>query len=211
MKNNSLQLDGLSIARDGMVLIPEINCQLQAGELLAVYGSNGVGKSTLLRSIAGLHRLAAGDVRWNGEPLDEVDFKPLYLGHRRGLHASLTVAENVRLWAEASGAPELFPVAMHYFDLEDLAEVPVNHLSAGWQQRVALTRLLTMVSPLWLLDEPASNLDAQGVSLLQSLIQTRLERGGIIIVATHHPMQGDFIKTININDINKNINVVNEC
>jgi len=78
----------------------------------------------------------------------------------------------------------------------------VSELSAGWQQRVALTRLITIPTGLWLLDEPMANLDAHGVSLLQALIQSRLEQGGIIVIATHMQLQGERVKAINISELN---------
>ena len=127
--------------------------------------------------------------------------RPLYIGHKRGLVPSMSVVDNVSFWAKASGHPELAAAAMHYFDLDDIPEASTGDLSAGWQQRVALTRLITIPKGIWLLDEPMANLDAEGIALLQSLIQSRLEQGGIILIATHAQLQGERVKVLNVSGL----------
>lgn len=202
MQGNSLELSDLKVARDGQVLVHGLSYRLAGGDLLLVRGKNGSGKSTLLKTIAGLVPAAAGRMTLNGAELTrDSQPRPLYLGHKRGLDLSLTVADNVRLWARAGGYPELYAAALHYFDLEGLEEVMLHTLSAGWQQRVALTRLITMPSHLWLLDEPTANLDADGMRLLHHLIETRLEQGGIILMTTHAEIQGEHVKQLNISEL----------
>ena len=200
MKSNSLELCELVIARDGAELTRPISLTVAGGEILAIHGTNGSGKSTLLKTVAGLLPIYMGSIQLNGQW--PIETRPVYLGHQRGLTPSMSVMDNVAFWAEASGTPELTLAALRYFDLEDSAAMPVRELSAGWQQRVALTRLITMPAMLWLLDEPTANLDADGVGLLQSLMQSRCEQGGIILVSTHLQMQGESIKSINISEIN---------
>jgi heme exporter protein A len=201
MKSNSLVMESLVVARDGVPLTPPISMALAGGEMLAIHGANGSGKSTLLKTVAGLIPIYQGSIRVNDAwpaPL-----RPLYIGHKRGLSPDMSVHDNVSFWARAYGYPELTAAAMHYFDLEDIPHAKVNELSAGWQQRVALTRLITMPCAMWLLDEPMANLDAEGMALLQSLIQSRIEQGGIILIATHMLLQGERIKSMNINAINE--------
>jgi heme exporter protein A len=201
MKRNTIALDGLCIGRDGAALAPPITCMLEGGDMLAVMGSNGSGKSTLLKCVAGLVRPVSGTVAILSGEDGVAPPRPLYIGHRGGLSAGMSVYDNVAFWAKASGHPELIAAALEYFDLADITDIGVDTLSAGWRQRVALTRLITMPTGIWLLDEPTSHLDAGGISLLQSLIQTRLEQGGIILIATHMELQGERIKKININDL----------
>lgn len=196
MQSNTIVLDSLVIARDGAPLTQPISQVIQGGEMLSISGRNGSGKSTFLKTLAGLMPVYQGSIRVNGEwpsPL-----RPLYLGHKRGLTPSMSVKDNVAFWGKASGYPELIDAAMHYFDLSDIPDVTVSTLSAGWQQRVALTRLITIPSGLWLLDEPTENLDADGAGLLQSLMQTRMEQGGIILAASHIEMRGDKIKQLEL-------------
>ena len=196
MKSNSLRLEGLVIARDGAELSAPISLELKAGDMLAIHGSNGSGKSTLLKTIAGLLPVTQGSILVNDTwPAAS---RPLYCGHKRGLTPNMSVYHNVSFWAKAAGYPELTAAAMRYFDLDDIPHTNVHELSAGWQQRVALTRLITMPSNLWLLDEPTANLDAEGIALLQSLLQSRLEQGGIVLVATHMQMQGENIRILDL-------------
>lgn len=200
MKSNSLELIDAVVAREGAALTQPITVAIKGGEMLSLRGSNGSGKSTLLKTIAGLLPLGGGGIRINGESTG--DIKPVYVGHRNGLSPTMNVIDNVSLWGKLGGARDLIPAAMHYFDLSDIADVPLYKLSAGWQQRVSLTRLITQPAILWLLDEPTSNLDSAGIQLLHSLMQSRVEQGGMIVVATHGEIQGEMVKTININALN---------
>jgi heme exporter protein A len=202
MKSNSLELIDLKIARDGQGLVHGLNQRMAGGDLLLVRGLNGAGKSTLLKTVAGLLRPAGGEIRINGARLTaDSQPRPLFFGHKRGLTLSMSVADNVKLWARATDNEELYEAALHYFDLDELREVPLHTLSAGWQQRVALTRLITMPATVWLLDEPTANLDSDGMRLLHSLIETRLEQGGIILMTTHAEIQGEHVKQLNISEL----------
>lgn len=200
MKSNSLELEGLVVGREGAPLMSPLSLSIAEGEMLAVGGSNGSGKSTLLKTLAGLISPHSGSATLGGHPLGETDI--LYLGHKSGLARDMSVYDNVVLWARLHKAPELTAAALHYFDLIDIADVPLHTLSAGWQQRVVLTRLITVPAKLWLLDEPTANLDAAGIGLLQTLLHARLEQGGIAVIATHVDMKGEFVKTINISNLN---------
>lgn len=200
MISNTLKLDGLVVAREGAALTQPITLSLEAGEMLVVRGGNGAGKSSFLKTLAGLLRPKAGSIIREGAKLEQSPI--LHIGHKLGLSPEMSVRDNVDLWAQLNDAPELTPAALHYFDLGDISDVAVGKLSAGWQQRVALTRLITVPSLLWLLDEPTSNLDSEGVALLRSLMESRLEQGGLVAVATHAELQGTKVKTININAIN---------
>lgn len=200
MKSNSLELKELVVAREGAPLTVPISLSIAPGEMLAIRGSNGSGKSTLLKTLSGLITPYSGNATIDGEPLRGSPI--LYLGHKLGLARDMSVYDNVVLWAQLHGVPELTAAALHYFDLVDIADAPLYTLSAGWQQRVALTRLITVPAKLWLLDEPTANLDAAGIGLLQTLLHSRLEQGGIAVVATHVDIKGEFVKTLNISNLN---------
>lgn len=202
MKSNSLELIDLVIARDGQGLIHGLNQRLAAGDLLMIQGKNGSGKSTLLKTVAGLRRPDAGEIRINGATLTtDSQPRPLYIGHKRGLSLSMSVLDNVKLWARVSDNLELTQAALHYFDLEGLEEVSLHTLSAGWQQRVALTRLITMPAHVWLLDEPMANLDQEGMRLLHNLLETRLEQNGIVLMTSHADIHGEKVKTLDVSEL----------
>ena len=160
---------------------------LAGGELLAVTGPNGAGKSTLLRLVAGLLRPAAGTIGL--EPSDDAGLvgQVHYLGHLDALKPCLTVRQNLefwrRLWAGTDAAAALAAVG-----LEDLADLPAGVLSAGQRRRVALARLLVAQRPVWLLDEPATALDAAAEGRLGRLIAGHLAAGGLAIAATHRDL-----------------------
>lgn len=200
MKSDILELDALVVGREGVALLPALSQRIEPGEMLAIRAPNGAGKSTLLATIAGLLAPISGTVRLGEGPLKHHPAYPqaiLYYGHRRGMDTTCTVREHVGFYAHAYRQPELIEAALHYFDLEEWADCTISTLSAGWQQRVALTRLITQPGQLWLLDEPAHHLDEEGLALLSSLIQTRRERGGILLMVSHMPVEGEGIRTLN--------------
>lgn len=205
---HSLTCNTLTVVRGGNVLFTGLNLHLQSGDLLMVQGSNGAGKSTLLETLSGLLPLAEGEITFNNAPLKPAE-SVVYLGHKRGLYQEMSVQQNVKFWADLAGGSETVDAALHYFDLEEIADFPVHMLSEGWKQRVALTRLLTMRAPIWLLDEPTANLDDEGISHLHSLVSTRLEQKGIVVMTTHASVQGDRHKTLNINDYKITSHVIN--
>ena len=204
MEKHTLIFNNTSITREGVPLVRDLHMSLNSGDLLMVQGANGSGKSTLLKAMAGLFDLSGGSIDWNGTPIRKSDHYPnnvLYLGHKRGLRLTMSVRDNVSFWAKMRKNDELIDAALHYFDLESVANAPCHTLSAGWQQRVALTRLLTMPSSLWLLDEPTANLDEEATSLLHSLIMTRIEQKGIVVMTTHAEVQGEQHKTLDLNAV----------
>lgn len=193
MESNSLELVDLVIGREGIPLCSPMNLRAGAGDIVAIRGQNGSGKSTLLKTLVGLLPPISGEVRItpSAEPMG-------YIGHRSGMLTEMSVEANVRFWANASGCPELAIAAFYYFGLSDILDVTLHTLSAGWQQRVSLTRLITIPSKIWILDEPASNLDEEGAGLLHGLIETRYQQGGIVVLATHGTVQAKNIKIIEI-------------
>lgn len=190
---NKLLVSDLRYSRGGTLLCEGLSFGLRPGELKVIRGANGSGKSTLLQILAGLRRADSGQVLWDNSPITEHELYPnivCYIGHQHGMRPSLSVFDNLRFWARMYDTDMLLAAALNFFDLEALAHLPFEALSAGWKQRVHLARLIISPAPLWLLDEPTSNLDAHASELLQSLLATRLERGGMIIMASHARIEG---------------------
>lgn len=197
MKSDILQLNELVVGRDGMPLLAPLHQQFTSGDIVSVAGPNGLGKSSFLKTLAGLLPPYSGQVLWNQAMLTHDARYPRmisYLGHQLALDPVRTVEEQLQFWARAYGQPELLEAALHFFDLSGWQNRPLYELSAGWRQRVALARLIVQPGTVWLLDEPASHLDVEGLKLLNALVETRAERGGLIFIASHALLEGKRIK-----------------
>ena len=206
MKNNSLIVRDLKIQPfhaniENSALTSGISLSLNAGQLLLIQGASGSGKSMLLKVIAGILKPVSGKIRINDRAIGDYRQTPsIYIGNASHLRSYRSVRHHVRRWARASGNPELYEAAINYFELEQVAAGRLNRLSDGYRQRVLLTRLVTMPSALWLLDDPFVHLDEVGSALLNALIQTRLEQHGIVLLATHQNFSGARVKTLNLSE-----------
>ncbi|MEO1244285.1 MAG: cytochrome c biogenesis heme-transporting ATPase CcmA [Pseudomonadota bacterium] len=180
----------LTLFRGDRCLFDDLSFALDAGELLVLEGDNGSGKTSLMRAIACLLPLERGEFLWDGKAVnkDLQDFRGVFawLGHRSGLKADLTPLENLRFETSlrSRNNTELAAV-FERLGIERLRSLPVRLLSAGQQRRVALARLLLTDVPLWLVDEPFTNLDRQGRKLVEDLIGDHLERGGLCVMTAH--------------------------
>jgi heme exporter protein A len=190
----TLTVDGLAVDRGGRRVLSMVGFTLEGGEALIVTGRNGVGKSTLLRTLAGLLPQRQGRVTLKGSETPELAAYTHYLAHADGLKAALTARENLAFWgaylAHESG-PELSRTpeeALAAVGLPNVAQAPVGVLSAGQKRRVALARLLVAARPLWLLDEPLTALDAASRLQFAQVMRDHCAQGGMIIAATHEPI-----------------------
>ncbi|MEM1342941.1 MAG: heme ABC exporter ATP-binding protein CcmA [Pseudomonadota bacterium] len=186
----ALELSELAAMRGGRVVFSGLKARLQAGSATALRGPNGIGKSTLLRVLAGLLPPSAGEAYHDGVSLSQAPAafqeRVLYAGHRDGVKPALRVAENLRIWARLHAAPEArIETALARFGLERLAERPAAECSAGQMRRLGLARLLVIERPLWLLDEPTVSLDTTSVALVAELVKAHITTGGIALIATH--------------------------
>ncbi len=176
---------------------------LQEGSLLLLKGSNGSGKTSLIKILTGLMLPASGTVSW-GDVLikDNHDFRRelMFVGHKSGVKLDYTVEENVLFWAKLYGTEMLVPAALKFYDLTRYKDVAAAQLSAGWQRRVALARLIVVPCKLWLLDEPTNFLDEEAVMLTASLIESRVKQGGIVVAASHIMNSGIAAHTLFMED-----------
>jgi heme exporter protein A len=180
----------VSCIRGGRELFRGLDFALQGGEALAVVGPNGAGKSSLLRLLAGLLRPAEGRIVLEGGPADQpTGLSAHFVGHLDGVKSALSAAENLEfLRAILGGGGQTTEGALAAFGLGQIATLPVRMFSAGQKRRLALARLLIAPRPLWLLDEPATALDAEGQAAFASLASAHLSGGGLIVAATHTPL-----------------------
>jgi heme exporter protein A len=185
-----LLAESLSLSRGGRRLIEGLSFDVAAGEALVLTGPNGVGKTTLLRALAGFIAPEVGSVRLEGAQ-DEAAVAELahYVGHANAVKAGLTVRENAHFWGRfLRGDVRAVESTLESLHLADIAEVPAGYLSAGQKRRLGLARLLLAARPLWLLDEPTAALDVASQALLAGLMQRHLDGGGILVAATHGPL-----------------------
>jgi heme exporter protein A len=183
-----LRSENLTCERGGRTVFSGLNFSLSGGEALVVTGRNGAGKSSLLRMLAGLLRIAVGRLEVTGGA-DEATLpeQSHYLGHLDAVKPSLSVEENLRFWASYLGAPRGAPIlpALEAVDLGHLAGLPAAYLSAGQKRRLSIARLVAVKRPIWLLDEPTSALDAPSQGRLAELMREHLASGGMIVAAVH--------------------------
>ncbi len=167
-----------------------VSFQLNPGELLLVTGANGCGKTTLIRVLAGVLPLTSGS-------MEDRSLGMAYVGHYLGIKDDLSVAENLRfmrnfLGTSSRGIDEVIDeVGLHW-----VAEQLARTLSAGQRKRCALARLLLSENELWLLDEPYSNLDTEGMALVDRMLGAHLTSGGACVMATHGARRPDWPDTI---------------
>jgi heme exporter protein A len=180
----------LACSRGGRRLFGRLGFRLEQGEAMLVTGPNGIGKTTLLRALAGFVRPDAGVIAVEGAGEDAaLPQLSHFVGHRDGLKAALTVRENLALApALLGGAGALVAEAAERLDLLRLLDLPAGVLSAGQRRRTALARLLVARRPVWLLDEPTSALDAASQGAVAKLMAEHVAAGGILIAATHLPL-----------------------
>jgi heme exporter protein A len=172
-------------------LLRGISLSVAAGQLLQLNGPNGVGKTSLLRVIARLLPPESGELYWKGQRATaEYQQDLLYLGHSNALKLDLTALENLRfsVGLQHTVTDEQCHAALQTLAIPQCAELPARVLSAGQRRRVALARLLLSAAPLWVLDEPITNLDVAGIALVESLLARHLEQGGMIVAAAHQAL-----------------------
>jgi len=194
MSDLKLEAVNLHVWRGDRHVLRGISFALSAGEGLQLVGTNGAGKTTLLRTLAALRPPEEGIVRWKGQDvrreLSGYHASLCYIGHEPALKPDLTVLENLRFAAgirrRVTGAE--IGAALARLGRGDWAHRPTRALSAGQRRRVALCVLLLLQTPLWLLDEPTTNLDAEGQALVVQLLEEHLAKGGIAVAAVHHAL-----------------------
>lgn len=185
-----LTLENISCSRSGRVLFRKLGFTLGDSCVLVIRGGNGCGKTTLLEAVSCLRKPDEGRVLYAskevvGEHYREYCDIITYIGHRGAIKPQLTVEENLNFWAKLKSNEIATAAALSFFGLSEYKDVLCANLSAGYKKRVSLARLMVSNSNIWLLDEPFVNLDEFGKNALASLIASRCERNGSVIITAH--------------------------
>jgi heme exporter protein A len=191
-----LQADQLTCERDDRVLFEALSFSAYAGQVWQLAGPNGSGKTTLMRIISGLHGDFSGRLSWPAASAGHEDPRQqlLSIGHRSGLRTELTPLENLRWWlalhqCELNVAQAEQVLAQ--LGLAGYETVPVAQMSAGQTRRVALSLLWLLDKSVWLLDEPFTALDADGVTLIEGRLRELADNGALVLYSSHHRVNGE--------------------
>ncbi len=189
--SSMLAARNLTCLRNERALFSDLSFTVSPGDIVQLEGPNGVGKTSLLRILAGLSRAEQGQVLWRRQLIqhqrENYYASLLYLGHQPGIKALLTPFENLSFWHAQCSQDELWH-ALEQVDLPGFEELPVAQLSAGQQRRVALARLWLSQVPLWILDEPFTAIDQSGVEKLMARFVHHTQQGGAVVLTTHQEL-----------------------
>jgi heme exporter protein A len=193
-----LYAQNLTIERGGKRLFAGLSFDLRQGTLTRLTGPNGAGKTSLLRSLAGLGEWQDGSLRLEGGDAElGLGAQSHFIAHQEAVKPALTARENLEFWQGFLGGGDV-DAALAAFALEPLADLPAAWASSGQKRRIALARLALAFRPLWLLDEPTVGLDTASQSHLAGLMKAHLAKGGIILAATHVPLELETAHEINL-------------
>ena len=186
IKPEILTIEKLEIIRGENLLISGLCADVRPGDVLWIQGTNGIGKTSLLKAIAGLARPDGGKILWGESPADTHGFDFVaYQGHHDSHKSDLTAQENLEFWQSIFNTRTDISNLLERVNITHLANNRVKTFSAGQSRRLALARMLLKNAPLWIMDEPTAAMDQAGQDLVTGLVDQHVKRGGAVIIASH--------------------------
>ena len=193
MNNHILNLKGISVEKNDVCILEDINLEIKQGDFLNIYGSNGAGKTTLLKLLSGLTEPTAGEIKFNND--DFMD-KVFILGHKNGIKLNLTVLENLQFISNDQDIKKIKSVIEKY-ELTSKMNTLAKYLSHGQQKRVALMKAMINDYDIWLLDEPYSGLDQAGEEILDKILINHIKNSGAVVITNHKEIKKEKINIKN--------------
>ena len=182
----SIRVEALAVSRGGRLLFEDLSFAAASGAYVEVHGSNGSGKTSLLRAIAGFLKPSGGRIAFDG--VDEPALATHYIGHANAVKREASVRDHLRYWAGLFGGAASEDFIAQTLDLGRVLALPARVLSQGQARRLSLSRLIIAPRPVWLLDEPAAALDEAGKAVLNELVASHRASGGVVVAAVHEPL-----------------------
>ena len=193
MNNHILNLKGISVEKNDVCILEDINLEIKQGDFLNIYGSNGAGKTTLLKLLSGLTEPTAGEIKFNND--DFMD-KVFILGHKNGIKLNLTVLENLQFISNDQDIKKIKSIIEKY-ELTAKMNILTKYLSHGQQKRVALMKAMINDYDIWLLDEPYSGLDQAGEEILDKILINHIKNSGAVVITNHKEIKKEKINIKN--------------
>jgi len=193
MNNHILNLKGISVEKNDVCILEDINLEIKQGDFLNIYGSNGAGKTTLLKLLSGLTEPTAGEIKFNND--DFMD-KVFILGHKNGIKLNLTVLENLQFISNNQDIKKIKSIIEKY-ELTSKMNILTKYLSHGQQKRVALMKAMINDYDIWLLDEPYSGLDQAGEEILDKILINHIKNSGAVVITNHKEIKKEKINIKN--------------
>ena len=193
MNNHILNLKGISVEKNDVCILEDINLEIKQGDFLNIYGSNGAGKTTLLKLLSGLTEPTAGEIKFNND--DFMD-KVFILGHKNGIKLNLTVLENLQFISNNQDIKKIKSVIEKY-ELTSKMNTLAKYLSHGQQKRVALMKAMINDYDVWLLDEPYSGLDQAGEEILDNILLNHIKTSGAVVITNHKEIKKEKVNIKN--------------
>ena len=193
--NKLIELKNLSLTRNDSCIFSNINLNIQEGQLINIYGKNGSGKTSLLKILAGITEHTNGEVIYQngfGKTL-----KKTYVGHKYGVKNNLTTYENLYYSLEVLDDLQIILDALKIYKMIDYKDSLVKNLSHGQQKRISLMKIITNYAHLYLIDEPYSSLDEDGIKIFNKTTSSLLSTGSSIIITNHAEVNGVFTNAVN--------------